>query len=436
MRCLRLLGVAVLFCGLAGAQRHSLDTAEPYGKISLSELLRGIQLYNFATFHCEPGTEDGYALGDGAHDCGAHALDYNPQDWDISLSELLRGIQFYSFGEYYECLSAGSEDGFCPGVPSEGEGEGEGELKAVWRCVFEPEGNGALYSVWGSGPSDVFVVGGSVAQGWVYHYNGANWQKMAVPAVPQLIWVFGFGPDDVYADGLDGTVLHYDGTAWSALTSGTTEDLWGIWGSSPNDLWFVGGDTTPGAPVILHYNGQNFTPVAAPQNDRDATSLFKVWGIGSKLFAVGSAGLIIQYNGSQWAQVPAGAAANDDLVTLWGTSENQILAVGGRSNGLVSTYDGQSWTTKNVAPVPGLSGVFMLNPDEAVVVGQNGYVGHYTVSTGVLASEGAPTTAREFVHAVWGDGAGHTYAVGTRFNSVSSSAGFLLRRTMEPVTTP
>ena len=35
----------------------------------------------------------------------------------------------------------------------------------------------------------------------------------------------------------------------------------------------------------------------------------KVWGIGSKVFAVGERGLIIQYDGRAWAQVPAGAAA-------------------------------------------------------------------------------------------------------------------------------
>jgi len=84
-------------------------------QINLSELLRVIQFYNSSGYHCQVGTEDGYAPGlTGDHTCTAHSSDYNPQDWQISLSELLRLIQFYNSGGYHVC--EGSEDGFCPGV--------------------------------------------------------------------------------------------------------------------------------------------------------------------------------------------------------------------------------------------------------------------------------------------------------------------------------
>ncbi len=85
------------------------------GKINLSELLRVIQFFNFGEYHCEPGTEDGYAPGPGNRSCTPHASDYNPQDWVISLSELLRLIQFFNIGGYYPCESG--EDGYCPGSP-------------------------------------------------------------------------------------------------------------------------------------------------------------------------------------------------------------------------------------------------------------------------------------------------------------------------------
>lgn len=85
------------------------------GHISLSELLRVVQIYNSATLHCEAGTEDGYGLGDGPHDCAPHAADYAPQNWSIGFSELLRIIQFYNSAGYYSC--AGTEDGFCVGLP-------------------------------------------------------------------------------------------------------------------------------------------------------------------------------------------------------------------------------------------------------------------------------------------------------------------------------
>lgn len=93
---------------------HSTDQ-NGNGRISLSELLRVVQIYNSATLHCEAGTEDGYGLGDGPHDCAPHAADYAPQNWSIGFSELLRIIQFYNSAGYYSC--AGTEDGFCVGLP-------------------------------------------------------------------------------------------------------------------------------------------------------------------------------------------------------------------------------------------------------------------------------------------------------------------------------
>jgi len=93
---------------------HDSDTDSNWA-ISLSELLRLIQLYNSPGFHCEAGTEDGFAVGPGDTTCAPHDSDYVPQNWDISLSELLRLIQIYNvtFGSYHADVSG--EDGFNPG---------------------------------------------------------------------------------------------------------------------------------------------------------------------------------------------------------------------------------------------------------------------------------------------------------------------------------
>lgn len=87
--------------------------------ISLSELLRVIQFYNFDGFHCADfptDTEDGYVPGLlGNKGCGFHNSDYNAQDWRIQLTELLRLIQFYNAFAYQGCTpEEGGEDGFCP----------------------------------------------------------------------------------------------------------------------------------------------------------------------------------------------------------------------------------------------------------------------------------------------------------------------------------
>ncbi|MHC4091555.1 MAG: beta propeller repeat protein [Planctomycetota bacterium] len=286
-------------------------------------------------------------------------------------------------------------------------------LPTVWSAAFDASEAGALSSVWGSAPDDLFIVGGTPAQGEVYHFDGSAWQAMRLPEVPLLVWVFGFGPEDVFAVGVGGGVVHYDGNAWERLASGTTDDLWGIWGPAPGDLWLVGGTVGDGEPVIIHFDGSTFTPVPAPDNDRNATSLFKVWGIGSKVFAVGENGLIVEFDGSDWFQVSAGPNADDDFVALWGSSEDNIVAVGGRATGRIALYDGRQWTTHKPTGIPGLNGACMVQPDEAIVGGVSGYVGRYDPQANALTTESASGSLD--IHAIWGDGAGRYYGVGGRF---------------------
>lgn len=86
-------------------------------ELSFAELIRLIQLYNAGSYSCQRpagGTEDGFVPGSGGvtNGCLAHAADYEGDgDLSISLSELLRALQLYSFGSYAACPT--SEDGFC-----------------------------------------------------------------------------------------------------------------------------------------------------------------------------------------------------------------------------------------------------------------------------------------------------------------------------------
>lgn len=279
----------------------------------------------------------------------------------------------------------------------------------VWSVLFDASLTGVLSSVWGSSATDVYIVGGAPDSGEVYHFDGSQVSQVATPAVSLLVWVFGFGPNDVYAVGEGGSVLHFDGGGWTRLDPGTQSDLWGIWGAAPDRLWIVGENT------LIEYNAStgSFTSWGIPENDRGADTLFKVWGIGSKTFAVGASGLIIEYRDGQWEQVPTGPEADEDFISLWGTSEDNIVAVGGRSSARIAHYDGANWTTVSPAGVPGLNAVFMVEPALAVVGGMNGYVGAFDPATQTLTAEQADTT--HTVHAIWSDGSDRYLGVGGRF---------------------
>lgn len=103
--------VAITCCGLATAQPFHTADRDQDSKLSLSELLRIVQLYNLLSYHCETGTEDGYAPGQGAQDCDQHQADYIDTPWKISLSELLREIQIFNSAGYFAC--ADGEDDYC-----------------------------------------------------------------------------------------------------------------------------------------------------------------------------------------------------------------------------------------------------------------------------------------------------------------------------------
>jgi hypothetical protein len=100
------------------APRHTSDQ-DLDGVIDLGELLRAIQFYNAGGYSCAPfaESEDGYLpqpFGGAGVDpaCAAHASDYNPADGKVSLSELLRIIQLFNASNYTACPDTG-EDRFC-----------------------------------------------------------------------------------------------------------------------------------------------------------------------------------------------------------------------------------------------------------------------------------------------------------------------------------
>lgn len=92
---------------------HTADLNQS-GDISLRELLRAVQFYNADGFHCaaEPGEEDPYEPGPGdCSACAPHSGDYEEDSpCRLSLSELLRLIQLFNVRSYIPCESP---DGFC-----------------------------------------------------------------------------------------------------------------------------------------------------------------------------------------------------------------------------------------------------------------------------------------------------------------------------------
>ena len=111
-------------------------------------------------------------------------------------------------------------------------------------CQRNPPQGGSLHGVWGSGPNDVWAVGGDGnGDGITLHWDGTAWTAVSSGTMYDLIRVWGSGANDVWAVGDVGTILHWDGSAWTSASSGTTFALFGVWGSGANDVWAVGDGT-------------------------------------------------------------------------------------------------------------------------------------------------------------------------------------------------
>ncbi|MCA9574531.1 MAG: hypothetical protein R3B40_10105 [Polyangiales bacterium] len=287
---------------------------------------------------------------------------------------------------------------------------------AGWELERESEGFGWWLSAWAPPGGPRYLVGGTNQHGRIVSdATGVLAEVMGVPEGPLLNWVFGWTADDLFVVGNSGTVLHFDGDTWERNDTPTTEALWGVWGAAPDDVWAVGGAGRAGStPVLLHYDGLSWRSVDPPTFGRPGvTALYKVWGTAAdNVYAVGRAGVILHYDGDTWSEEASGTG--DDLIALHGSGPDEIVVVGGRSNGRVVIWDGSTWRSESLAPLPGLNGVFMRTAGVAHLVGVEGTIARLDLVNLVFREE-VPATRLDF-HAVFGDDSGVLTAVGGNFS--------------------
>jgi hypothetical protein len=141
---------------------------------------------------------------------------------------------------------------------------------------------------------------------------------------------------------------------------------------------------------------------------------------------VDGAGLLLHWTGPAegWAEVPSGTEF--DLISLWGTGPDEILAVGGRTTGVLSRWDGAQWSAQQVPALAGLNGVWMAPDGTATVVGPQGGAG--TVSPGALAVDVEDSSTGLALHGVYGLPGVERWAVGGSLDMAPPYVGIVLHR--------
>ena len=287
---------------------------------------------------------------------------------------------------------------------------------------------GALLSVWGTTPDDIYAVGGQLlsatdSTGVLYHRDGGTWTEQALPdGTPMLHWIYGVD-GELWTVGRKGAALRREGDVWVSHSTGVDTILWGIWGASKDALWTVGGDGVDDPPVLLGWDGETWTPVVLPDTG-DSGGLFKIWGTGAAdVTAVGDRGLALHFDGAAWTVQPTGDLA--DLISVWGRAPDQHLAVGGRANARIARWDGATWTGETLA-IPGLSGVWMDPSGAATLVGNQGTIVELPADSMTPTLQDSPTLL--LLHAVFGFAEGQRFAVGGSLNGAPPYVGVILER--------
>jgi hypothetical protein len=205
---------------------------------------------------------------------------------------------------------------------------------------------------------------------------------------PQGNEIFGLWSGDagyLWAVGAAGTILAYDGDKWFSVPSPTSNTLRAISGTAQDDVWAVGLDST-----VIRFNGSRWSVVDAGSLQSDLHSVFAtpggVW-IGGTPEPLSTRPTLQRWNGSAFMSqsdtAAFGSFANETIVSIWGSSTNDVHAVTRSQNPLALHYDGTNWRALSCGDY--LDSVHGLPSGDAWATSYNGAPLRYRPDSGTWA---------------------------------------------------
>jgi hypothetical protein len=141
------------------------------------------------------------------------------------------------------------------------------------------------------------------------------------------------------------------------------------------DVWAVGG--RPGAGAAARYDGSGWTDVLFP-GEIPLLNAVHSFPDGTTLVA-GDGGTILRWEGDAWSQ--ASTPTGEDLRAIWGTTPDDVWAVGGSADNegeavIVRYRNGQwesvDWPRSTYPDVQAFHAVWGTGPDDVLIGGQEG----------------------------------------------------------------
>lgn len=277
-----------------------------------------------------------------------------------------------------------------------------------------------LQSAWGSGSDNMWFVGD---QGTIMHWNGSSLTKPVQPEVPVArlrsvhgsapdnVWVVGH-PDPAVGSGGLSTLFKMDGErARNTSKLSTVGTLAGgyyssVYAQSQTAVWAVGNSpTAPPYGFICKWDGQLWNCSTSAPNVPNMTIDSCIRDIYSVSVVPDGRVLYSIYANNATVTPPQQPPCS----TLT-TPQKQVVLQNPPSVDL-KVFSNRNATALSPDPTEFVRDIFQVGAGEGYLVGDNGYIGHYSSST--ITKETVPLNPNQFLTGVWASGASDVWAVGS-----------------------
>jgi hypothetical protein len=251
--------------------------------------------------------------------------------------------------------------------------EGDGKTPAYRWEILADDLPAAVLAIAGTSVDDLWVVGSDAGKGpLVLHHSSNGWATLETGTSGDLWGAWTDGKTGTFV-GSGGLVVEElaGGFDWTELDPAVT--LFGVWRADDGEAWAVGGGTAPDSAVIYRsLPGESWTEATIPAEAAAQSAILSVWGrSGGEVYASGTGGVLLAWDGTVWSLVESGT--DQPLASVHG--DEQVYAVGGDESGVVVAEAGGAWAEDAAGvALPPLRGAFVRDGCDAAAAGNGGQV--------------------------------------------------------------
>ena len=292
-----------------------------------------------------------------------------------------------------DCIYAVGDDGLV--IRFDGDKSGSiCHWEEMHKCLDLTESH--LLSIFGFGEDNIFVGG---ADGTMLHFDGVKWNSMDLNGRwANKEYMGSLRQIDVFAVATDGRILHYNGKEWSVEETEKLPPMTGIFGLSQTEIYACA-HVLGGFFAMTAMNG-NFCKLQEPKSTLpgcgDAAE--------SGMYAVGYDGLILHQEGEQWKRLTINS--NHEFYGFCGFGPDDMYICG--SDGIIYKFNGNVVTEMPTRTQDFFLDVWGPSKEMVFAVGDLGMIMFNDGEQWIRIESGT----EEYLTAIWGSSDEDMYAVG------------------------